>query len=503
MIGANTGQPHAGIRLQRKLAALLRPNRRIVAGEAVRGMFGSTEVTPDNPLPLFGFAFRQDRPFSSVMSSLELNAAVLRRRDRCLVLLTGDFLYLSGTLRDAIVRTYGMQHGFSQADVLLGASHTHFAPSLDVGKPGLGAADEGYIAFVHAKALALLGQLLEAKGEPITVRHCRRTSRHNCNRRSVVFGADGELAVDDIMSDPGNVFDDALDVVRFDGADGGLRGAMVRYACHPISFPEKLAVTAEFPGVIRSEFRASSGIEELPVLFFQGFAGDMVPMSPPREAPDRTAVRGGLKPVKREATLSADEWQRWTASLASDAHLALDEAERACPAAPQLGARERRLALSELIDGLSEEHRDSFLSMQAIWLCADLLIVALSAEPTAAWTERIGDLAPGMTVLPVGYVNQTYGYLPAARELAPNGYMAGGFFEPFGLRGCFRSDLEQRVVSELELLLAPFVRIDAEAYRQRLATLRAQVEHLRSERELARASYLKAEAQSAAGPPTK
>ena len=494
-------EPRSG--LQRKLAALFerRPKsyRGLFKGNGLRASFATVDVTPDRPLPLFGFAFRRE-PFSTIASTIELNAVVLRWRDRTLVLVTGDFLYFSDVLRNAIVEAYGARHGFGAAEVLLGASHTHFAPAIDASKPGLGRIDDGYRDFVHEKALTQIGELLNAAGEEATIRHHRRPSRHNCNRRSLVIHRDGKEAIDDIMSDPGNVFDDALDVLRFDGPDGCLRGAMVRYACHPTSFTEKLALTAEFPGVIRGSFRAAAGRHDLPVLFFQGFAGDMVPINPAREELNLASPTGRLRPVKRQATLPAGQWEEWASSLAADARLALDMAREAAPIVPLLSACERHVALSELIEGLAEEHREQFMSMQAIELSAELLIVALSAEPTAAWTELISDLAPGKTVLPVGYVNQTYGYLPASRELVPDGYMAGGFFAPFGLTGRFRPDLEQRVIAGLDALFAPLVRADATAYRQRVAAMRKQINHLRSERELARALYLTADAQLEADP---
>jgi hypothetical protein len=467
-----------------------------VTGPVLRGSFGTVDLTPSSPVPLFGYAFRRD-PFVRVASPIEANVAVLRRDGRTILLIGGDFLYLTGALRDDIVAAHGARHGFGRADVLLAASHTHFAPAIDPTKPGLGAADPAYIDEVHDMVRRHVGQLLDAPDAPVTLRHARRPSRHNCNRRSAAIRPDGTVGIDDIMTDPGNVFDDMLDVVTLGGEDGAVRAALVRYACHATSYPDKPAVTPEFPGIIRNALRRAAGRDGLPVLFLQGFAGDMVPLYPARPDPRLASAAERLAPVKREGVLPIEQWEQWTASLAEEARQTFAAAQDSAPVAPRLGAHERHIALTEMIDGLADAHRDLSMSMQAIELSDDLLMVALSAEPTAAWAEIVADLAPGRTVLPVGYVNQTYGYLPAGRELSPQDYMSGGFFAPFGLSGRFRPDIEQRVVAELERLLAPVARADIAAYRQRVAALRAQIDDLRTEREVARAFYLDAEAKLA------
>ena len=48
------------------------------------------------------------------------------------------------------------------------------------------------------------------------------------------------------------------------------------YACHPVGFPARTRVSADFPGVVRRALRDAHGAE-LPVLFLQGFAGDVRP----------------------------------------------------------------------------------------------------------------------------------------------------------------------------------------------------------------------------------
>src|SRR5207302_1899845 len=47
-------------------------------------------------------------------------------------------------------------------------------------------------------------------------------------------------------------------------------------ACDPVGFPARTKVSADFPGVVRRALRDAHGAE-LPVLYLQGFAGDVRP----------------------------------------------------------------------------------------------------------------------------------------------------------------------------------------------------------------------------------
>jgi hypothetical protein len=77
-------------------------------------------------------------------------------------------------------------------------------------------------------------------------------------------------------------------------------------------------------------------------------------------------------------------------------------------------------------------------------LTADLLFV--SAEPVAEYGLAVR--APASreeVVIPVGYTDSVFGYLPTARMLGQHGYEDEGFMDSFGITGRFRPDLEQVV----------------------------------------------------------
>ena len=78
-------------------------------------------------------------------------------------------------------------------------------------------------------------------------------------------------------------------------------------------------------------------------------------------------------------------------------------------------------------------------------------IVAVSAEPVTAYGTVLRRMFPG-AVLPVGYSDSVFGYLPTATMLGQRGYEDSGFMRPFGLAGQFRPELERVVLDAWERL---------------------------------------------------
>ena len=101
-------------------------------------------------------------------------------------------------------------------------------------------------------------------------------------------------------------------------------------------------------------------------------------------------------------------------------------------------AAETRLRLSALLTGASPD-RD--VTLQRLRVAPGLVIAALSAEPVAEYGPILRSREPGI-VIPVGYTDTVFGYLPSARMLGQHGYEDEGFMEAFGIAGRFRPDIE-------------------------------------------------------------
>jgi hypothetical protein len=455
----------------------------------MRAAFASVDLTPGTPIALCGFADRRQCNIA-VGSGIEVNAGVLRQGRRRVVLVTGDFLYMPGSLRERLVRSFVDEYGISAADVLLAPSNTHFAPALDKSKPHLGDVDDAYLHFLEERVEALVGRLLQSPGEVVTVRHHRLVSRHNINGRVVKIDAEGLKIVDAARCDPGGPCDPGLDVLRFDSETGALRGVLVRYSCRPICLPDRQELNAEFPGAIRRKMREDAELADLPVLYMQGYAAELKPEANRFRAGGLTSSpEVSLEPVA-VPEFSRAVWERWAGSIATDAAAALAAAADGPALTPSLASAERTERLSNLIDDLPTDCRHLELSLQAIVIAADLLIVAISAECSSAWADVIGDMAPDKLVIPVGGANQVSVYLPGAREVTQDGWEPRALLAPLGLAGRFRTGFADTILVAAAALLAPFVEAAPAAYHERFALLRRRIDKLWAERDEARARMI-------------
>ena len=138
------------------------------------------------------------------------------------------------------------------------------------------------------------------------------------------------------------------------------------------------------------------------------------------------------------------EYRAWSDSLAARVADVARAPGRTFPIGPTFGAAHTSVALSDLIDGPSSTERR--VTLQRLEVAPEVAIEAVSAEPVAEYGLAVRAVAPpGRIVIPVGYTDSVFGYLPTARMLGQHGYEDEGFMEPFGLSGRFRPEVEQVV----------------------------------------------------------
>src|SRR5207245_10760611 len=77
---------------------------------------------------------------------------------------------------------------------------------------------------------------------------------------------------------PAGPRDETVHLLTFSDQTDRPLAVLWSYACHPVGFPARTKVSADFPGVVRRALRDAHGAE-LPARFLQGFAGGV----PPRE----------------------------------------------------------------------------------------------------------------------------------------------------------------------------------------------------------------------------
>ena len=408
---------------------------------------GSTDITPDRPLPLAGYVDRR-APSRGIADRLELNGLLLRTPNQNVAILTADLLFVTAELKARLLEAVGARLGLDEASLLVAASHTHTAPAVDPDKPALGACDRDYADLVARRGAELLARLGSLDPVPCHVEYRAGTADHAINQRRPGWCvARGRLPYRGTRCapNPAGPRDETVHVVT--GRDPLDRPVAVlwSYACHPVGCAARAQVSADYPGVVRRALRNAYGAE-IPVLFLQGFAGDVRPRATgptPRLARRLSELVVG----PRFTAFTAAQHSAWAGGLADRVVAVARGALRARRPLDPVCRRER-VALSALVAGATGGRDVTF---QRVSLGPALHILAVSAEPVAAYGDVVRRCYPG-AVLPVGYSDSVFGYLPTATMLGERGYEDSGFMEPFGLAGRFRAELEEVVRGAWERL---------------------------------------------------
>jgi hypothetical protein len=403
-------------------------------------------VTPrDRPLRLAGYPSRT-APVATILDAIEISAVLLEGPGaRCLIF-SFDLMIVGAELQDMIVARLA-RHGFRPDEIVLLASHTHFAPATDQACSPLGVPEAQFVSDLATATEALLLQMLREAPAEIRLEMRQGPLNHSINRRRYwPFPTLGRtygfrLTSVSMAPNPDGATDELATVLLLRRVDGGEAiGAIWHYTCHPTAVVPDNVISSDYPGTVRRALRKRFG--EIPCVFAQGFCGDIRPnMRRPEPAPGfRDRLRRLFRTVMSGPsfqTPAAAEWTRWSEDLAAKV-VAIAVAPSAKVFSPaNLAAGSASIPLGEFFNGSAP---DKPLTVQVIQLGDALELVALSAEVSVEWLDLIDRAIPvrdGRTRLYAGYLGALFGYLPTALQVGQGGYEVEGFQPFFGLSGDF------------------------------------------------------------------
>jgi len=413
----------------------------------------SADITPIGNIQLAGYLGRES-PFAGIASPLEANAlALCTDGARVAVVLTLDTLFVGPIVEATLISHFVNRHGQNANDLLVLASHTHFAPSIDETKPLLGRVDADYVALVIDRCKALMDSVISSLGTGASIRRHAGSSLAAINRRRWwplphVAGGRRIAGPEACMApNPAGPLDPAITAWIVTGQAGRPVAAIWHYACHPTGFCEPLKVSAEFPGVVRERLRHRFG--NIPVLFLQGFAGDIRPRVPESRPASTVAWRTLLwGPSFSGFTLPA--WRQWANSLADEVAATFDEppVPDELTASARIESAEYDLPLSRLV---TDDDPKRVVRFQRLRVSPALDIVAVGAEPLTDLRRHI--CFPG--TIAVGYLGDVFGYWPTDTDAREGGYEVGGFLRAFGLQGRLRHPLDGEFTAAIDQLALP------------------------------------------------
>jgi hypothetical protein len=389
------------------------------AGSELTFAGGHVDITPDRPMQLAGRGTRW-KPWNRIGDRLEANAVLLRHGDEKVMFVQLDVLSVGARCRRRILE--GLHGRLTDAELFLGASHTHYAPNIDDRLPEMGMIHEDYAAEVTRRIIALAEGVLADPGAPVETRYGEAPTAHSVNRRSwclaPAWGIPPWKRVMARHPNPQGPRDDRLRAFAILSGQGGtsMAGVMWSFTCHPVTIAEHRTVSAAYPGEVRKALRQRAG-SEIPVIFLPGFAGDVRPNCISRLplSPYYLLHRIVNGPVFGEFSPSARA--RWVESLTRAALAAATEHARPCTISG-IHARRRSCPIQQWLESPADDRSVDF---HVVALDEQFVLVGVSAELVVEYAPLLGPIFPGRTVLPVGYTDGTCGYLPTTEMLAEGG----------------------------------------------------------------------------------
>ena len=400
---------------------------------------GSVDISPITPVPLAGVSAHIDRLWTARASPLEANAVAFRSGGRTVVLVSVDTLFVGPELPEFVQADIrARRQSDSAAEIILVATHTHFAPMLDRTKPRLGTVDPAYFDMVRHRISDLVSRVLQSAGQAAGWRRAQARVAGAVNRRlrirrPVLQFRQIKFNTIAMAPNPGAPAADMARMTLLMPANAKSQDAPIAilagWSCHPTSFPGPSIVCAEYIGRIRDALRRR--YPAVPVVFLQGFCGDVrASLQGPRTLAGmlRTVISG---PHFRTPTMP--QWEAWAGTLAAQIS-AVADAAAATPSQPfaaaTLSSRMVGVPLDRIVD---QPQPGRTLEARLVDLAGPGQLFMISAEPSAALAQyvRAGDTE----IWPVGYLADVFGYLATDAQVAEGGYKADRFRYSCGIDG--------------------------------------------------------------------
>jgi hypothetical protein len=374
------------------------------------------------------FLFRQQSLTSKQNRPLEVNLLLVQQEnEKPLCLISIDTLFVGRLFRTQLLKKLGDNWSYGEERILLISSHSHNAPILDDSKPHLGRLQPEYLDLVSDR---LCQGIIKAQKElqPVKLQYGSSIAELSVNRRKWSWGRAGIFPVRKIktLPNPNGPVDKRIRLWRLLTESNHTLGIIWNYSCHPVSWPDPKEISADYMGLVRDQLRAE--LKNVPVLFMPGFMGDVRP--PFYGVPEnwRDMLMWTLfSKVFIRPTMS--RFETWSHKLGSCAIQALTSARdlewtRICIKAEFLSLK------VFLVDPLP-----GFLEIGVVHGFGNQVWCYASAE---VLTEYLPLLPPILStkledVIPIGYVNHVFGYLPLDRHIKAGGYETEEFMPWFSL----------------------------------------------------------------------
>lgn len=411
--------------------------------------YNTINITPDQPLPLAGWSSRI-KPHTSVEFPIEANIALFDYDGSSLLMVCIDSLFVSSKLREHILNKLKTNNiVFDNVQLVIFASHTHFAPNLDEDKPLLGEINHTYINQCFESISNGILDLFRQEQQTISIEYKKGRFERTINRRQKQWqGGKNPLNwhfKTEIAPSPLSRINKDIHLFKIKDSTDKTIAFLWSIACHPVDYKDFEALSSNYIGYVRQALR-NNYKNDLPVFFIQGFAGNIR-----ADLFNNNSIKGKLIYLlgrRPKFENPKKNYLPWCEDLA-ESIIILDKIESKKKTLIKPKVKLDLIPLKKLINDHSGNITD--LKLCHFQLCEDLSFLSLSAEPVNEYIDLIEKKITGQ-LIPCAYSDNSFGYLPTGHQVKEGGYEVEGFFKWFNIKGHFKENPEDMILNQIDLL---------------------------------------------------
>ena len=377
------------------------------------------DITPQEPVPMWGYGDRHDALSTGIQDPLHADALVLDVAGKKLAIVSLDLgrapaEHSLQNIRKRIKDQAGIDYSF------IAGSHTHHGPVLELtDQPGKGQGRfDASIRYYRQLEDGIVKAVVDANSKLTPARLATGTTQidgFNRNRQT--------------KFEPKPV-DRELAVMRIDDAAGKPIAILVNFTGHPTTIPSSvLKFSADYVGAMKTEITARTGAA---ALFMQGASGDQsVVADGPRKgyeafgkalAAEALKVSSGLTPADVPAPTLAVKEDRFPFTSRVDF------------SNPMVVGAYQKAFFPELIPNFIDEYADGVRPRLTVALLnGDIAMVGVSGEFFANHALRLKQRARVKQLFFFGYSNGYHQYFPTIEAVAEGGYGADNGVSPVAI----------------------------------------------------------------------
>ena len=394
------------------------------------------DITPRSKIGLGG-SVRHSKIFDKVDLELEINGVAIFCKRSTQIMVSVDTLSVTDDLKRAVLDQLKNQYQIQEENLFIGATHTHNAPLINDKVIDLGIVDKEYSESVIAKITELCEELLSNEPEAIDIEYSKQEcDKITVNRRkkSWIFWRNFIPRRGMMMyPNPDKYSDKNSYLIKFRSEKAKKVLCVIWcFACHPVSYHTMNNVTSGFSGEVRASIRKTLK-NNVSFLYFQGFSGDVRPLSVAKPKSWQEKIQKVLNKQAPFTDFSKQTYKDWINKLI--VHISEQFKDGGRVQAETVSSEIKRLPVEKIL--ASSIHYDDII-FHRVSIGEKLSVIGISAEIMSEVSLWIKDIVKEKEVIPMGCVNDMFGYLPTDKMVREGGYESKGFKKYFFIKGEFR-----------------------------------------------------------------